>query len=383
MGLALCLLFALAGCNGIVLPEAAPEPEVIETPTATPAPTPSPSPTPDPTPTPTPEPPLFAFDGVVEHIFFHPLIYDAELAFGGWKAEGLDDWMVTVSEYNKILQSLYEKGFILVHLTDVYEERIEDGMPRMVRKELLLPEGKKPIVISFDDVNYYDYMREFGFVYKLILGDDGEIWDFSIEKDGTERITQERDIITILDAFVKENPDFSWRGAKGCIGLTGFDGILGYQTQEESENRQAEIEAVRPIVARLKESGWMFASHSFGHPDFVKISQARLVHDATRWHDEVESIIGPTPVLLYPYGADCQKDPDKMKTLFDHGFRIFCAVGIDSYVRISETDSAVFMDRRHPDGTTLRWRRSGYLDLYDAKEVFDPARPDRPLDFSR
>ena len=29
-----------------------------------------------------------------------------------------------------------------------------------------LPEGKKPLIVSFDDVNYYQYMLENGFTYK-------------------------------------------------------------------------------------------------------------------------------------------------------------------------------------------------------------------------
>jgi hypothetical protein len=376
----------LAGC-GVLTPgieaEASPTPPTTD-PLPTPPPTPSPTPTPEPTPEPTPAPVLAEFTGQVEHLFFHPAIYDPEYAFGRWNAEDLDAWMVTTGEYEKMLQSIYEKGFILVHLTDVYEETTVDGAARMVRKPLLLPEGKKPLVISFDDVNYYQYMRESAIVYKLILGDDGEIWDYSIDPDGTAHVTQERDIVTILDAFVREHPDFFWRGAKGTIGLTGYEGILGYHTFGESENRASEIEAVKPIIARLKETGWDFASHTFGHPDLKVISLGRLQHDADRWQEEVEPLIGPTPVLLYPYGADPQKDAAKMDYLLGKGFRMFCAVGKESYVRIDKTIPAVFMDRRHPDGTTLRAHRSQYLDLYDAQEVFDPARPDTlPVDFSK
>lgn len=46
----------------------------------------------------------------------------------------------------------------------------------MVRNTLMLPEGKKPLVISFDDVNYYPYMLDEGFTSKLVVGEDGEIW---------------------------------------------------------------------------------------------------------------------------------------------------------------------------------------------------------------
>lgn len=51
------------------------------------------------------------YDGIVEHLFFHPIIAYPELAFDGdAQANGLDDFMVTVDEFNKILDSVYEKG---------------------------------------------------------------------------------------------------------------------------------------------------------------------------------------------------------------------------------------------------------------------------------
>ena len=62
-----------------------------------------------------------AYNGVVEHLFFHPVIAYPEQAFDGdHMSDGYDDWMVTVGEYNKILQSVYEKGFVLVDISDCW-----------------------------------------------------------------------------------------------------------------------------------------------------------------------------------------------------------------------------------------------------------------------
>ena len=58
------------------------------------------------------------WSGVVEHLFFHPVIAYPELAFDGdTQANGLDDFMVTVDEYNRILQSVYDKGSRMVRST--------------------------------------------------------------------------------------------------------------------------------------------------------------------------------------------------------------------------------------------------------------------------
>ena len=34
------------------------------------------------------------------------------------------------------------------------------------------------------------------------------------------------DLVPLLDDFIKEHPDFSYRGAKACIAFTGYNGIL-------------------------------------------------------------------------------------------------------------------------------------------------------------
>ena len=88
-------------------------------------------------------------DQIVEHLFFHPVIAYPQWAFhdcGASQSEryGLDDWMVTADEYAKILQSVYEKGYILVAIEDVWSEVTDESGTHMVRNTLKLPEGKKP-----------------------------------------------------------------------------------------------------------------------------------------------------------------------------------------------------------------------------------------------
>ena len=150
------------------------------------------------------------WDGVVEHLFFHPIVAYPELAFDGdSQADGIDDWMVTVDEYDKILQSVYDRGYVLVDINDVWSESTDaNGQPVMIRNTLYIPEGKKPLIFSYDDVNYYDYMLKDGFTYKLILGEDGLIWSYGLDPQGNEVISQDLDAVTILDKFVREHPDF-------------------------------------------------------------------------------------------------------------------------------------------------------------------------------
>ena len=344
------------------------------------------------------DPAYVPYDGVVEHLFFHPVVAYPELAFDGdAQSDGIDDFMVTADEYRAILQSVYDRGFVLVDIADVWSETTgEDGQPKMVRNTLYLPEGKKPLILSFDDVNYYPYMLDNGFAYKLILGDDGKIVSWGLDPQGKEVVSRDLDAIPILDKFVEEHPDFSPFGAKGCLSLTGYEGILGYRTQtdtkswtdEQEAHRQTEREAVKPIVAELKRTGWTFGSHTWGHIRLGTKPMETIQADTKRWADEVGSLVGPTNVLFYPHGErpdgnDWKKTGPVFQYLQSQGFRIFCAVGINSFSYIKPDICAVICDRLHPDGTTLRGTEKvlgWYSQFYDTKEIIDlEVRPQREV----
>ncbi len=338
-----------------------------------------------------------AYDGLVEHLFFHPIIAYPELAFDGDAQEkGLDDYMVTVDEFNKILESCYANDYVLVDIGNVWSEVTgDDGQPKMVRNTLYLPEGKKPLIFSYDDTNYYPYMLENGFAYKLILGEDGKVTSWGLDPDGNEVTSRDLDAIPALDKFVEEHPDFSPFGAKACLSLTGYQGILGYRTQTDGDvewtgeleaNRQSEREAVKPIIEELKRTGWTFGSHTWGHIRLGSGNIAKITADTEKWFDEVGSLVGETTILFYPHGerpdgGDWKQTGEAFRYLQSKGFRVFCSVGIESFSYIKKDICAVICDRLHPDGTTLRNSRKRYLQFYDAKDILDPVRPDYGVDW--
>ena len=294
---------------------------------------------------------------------------------------------------------MYDRGYILVAMEDVWSEVTDETGTHMVRNTLMLPEGKKPLVISFDDVNYYPYMLDEGFTSKLVVGEDGEIWAQCTDPYTNETfLTKELDATPILDEFVYEHPDFSLNGAKAIFSLTGYCGILGYRTQDDRDiapdspdrpafdaYRASEIEAVKPVIERLKETGWTFGSHTWGHIRLDSKSMQTIINDTERWADEVGSLVGPTQILFYPHGGrpdgdDWHTTGERFKYLQSQGFRVFASVGTSSFSFVKPDISAVICDRLHPDGTTLRGSKrvlSWYQQFYDAKDIIDlTVRPD-------
>ena len=323
---------------------------------------------------------LVDYSGRVEHLFTHSLIAFPELAYPT-DISDVDKVKntyfidcITVTEFKKIIQALYDDDYMLVNLNYIYEVG-SDGIPRL-KKSFKFPEGKKPLVFSFDDTNYYSNKMGRGMIDKLILI-DGKVGTYTKHADGTVVQGFDEEYIPILDRFVEEHPDFSFNGAKGMICVTGFDGILGYRTQRVSEgdgrteaDRQREIEAVKPIVQALKDTGWYFASHSYKHGVMENYGRDSMLDCATKFENEVKPLIGDTKIYVYPYGSwkrssDGSTCPAPQKVLNDLGFEYFCSVGVTYYAKTrSDLGNIILSDRANVDGAAFVW----FQDLFSYDE---------------
>ena len=215
----------------------------------------------------------------ITHVFFHSLIVDTSRAFDGDSDEaGYNQMMTTVSEFKKMIQSMYEKGYVLVSPHDMAVVN-DDGT--MSRGKIMLPEGKIPFVLSEDDVSYYHYMDDDGFATKLVIDDNGDIKCEYKKADGTV-VTGDYDVVPILDSFIKQHPDFSYHGRKGILAMTGYNGVLGYRTdgayktkKNLQDNQKAflkanpdfdydkEVKQAKKVAKAMKKDGWEFSRPSF------------------------------------------------------------------------------------------------------------------------
>lgn len=323
----------------------------------------------------------------VSHLFFHSLIVDPRRAFDDdGQGPGYDDYMCTVEEFAAILQTLYDDGYVLISPHDIC--RREDG-GAMDRRAIMLPEDRRPLVLSQDDVCYYEYMSGDGFADDLHLDADGRVVSGYTDAEGAPH-EGSYDLVPLVDDFLADHPDFSYRGRKGILALTGYNGIFGYRSsaREYGDDPQALAmaqEQARTVAGALKEDGWELASHSWGHLDIGEVAFEKLTADFDRWDAEVRPLTGDTDLLILPFGADLSGvepyDPEdpRYRLVRDHGFDYVFTVDGTAEYWAQLHDDCLRQARMNVDGIRLRANAAGeersLEPFFDSSAVLDDARP--------
>ena len=331
----------------------------------------------------------------VLHLSFESLIADTDQAFGqedSSAAATLDQTRVTVDEFNAMLGQLYEEGYVLVRFSDLAAVN-EDGA--MEAKKLMLPSGKKPLLLSETNVNYDLELFGQGLASRLVLDGNGALTCERQASDGST-VTGAFDVVPCVEAFIQEHPDFS-NGARGILGLTGYNGILGYRTDDalatSTDNRYAakygvfdtaaEKEAAAPVIEALKSAGWEFACNGYDGTNYGSDEEA-VSADLTKWNESVGTLVGNTTILLFPSGTDSrgwkaydESDP-VYQILKKQGFLYYGSMDI-SGTKTQLTEQYLRCSYMHVDGYRM------YQDLYkdagrftgilDFQEIYDSKRP--------
>ena len=338
---------------------------------------------------------IYSDPNKVPHLSFQMLIADPARAFVNEDyGNSYNRNYVTTDEFEKILQQLYDNGYMLVSIYDL----VDRSEGNFYAGTLRLPVGKKPIVLSQVAANYFTYMTDgdedglpdkdgAGFPYCLDLDDSGNFVSKMIDAEGNE-VVGIFDFVTILEKFIAEHPDFSYQGARAVLAVTGYDGIFGYRTNPEvretqgSEYYAQQLSGAQKIVDALKAAGYDLACYSYEHISYGDSAVELINGDLGLWTEQVTPILGDVDILVYPYGDDINSsisstyDGDKYNALYDAGFRIF--VSMDNYVEASAqvTESYFRQTRRWVTGAKMAYASETFEDLFNPAAVLNNQRGD-------
>lgn len=115
---------------------------------------------------------LEAYTKTVPHLFLHQMIPFPQVAFAQAKAvrDDFDDWYLTKIETMRLMDQLRERDYILVDLFKVFT--MIDGQ-MAPNPDFRVPRGKKPIIISIDDLSFNRFLLGKGFADRIIVDEQG------------------------------------------------------------------------------------------------------------------------------------------------------------------------------------------------------------------
>lgn len=325
--------------------------------------------------------------GKVPNLSFQLLIADPQRAFNDptYKSS-FDKNFVTTEEFSKILESLYDNGYILVRLSDLVEVTAEG----YTAKNLLLPEGKKPLLLTQTNVNYSLYLVDSdgdmvadkngcGFANKLLVDANGNLACEMVDAQGNT-VTGDYDLVPILENFIKAHPDFSYRGAKATLALTGFNGLFGYRTHADAKMKLGEeayaqeVAGAQKVATALKNAGYDLACYTYSNTAYGSQSLTNLQKDLNNWLSESASILGTLDTFVFAWNSDIASEAtpysgEKFQVLQESGFRYYLGFCPNGTTWATLQQDYMRMGRLMVSGENIRNHPQWFAGIFDCTNL--------------
>ncbi len=325
--------------------------------------------------------------GTVQVLCIRQLIADNEVAFGVAHVETNEDLFLTTSEFEKILEQLYQNDYVLVDAESLADL---SNTGYLVEQSLVVPVGKKPVVLVIEALDYSVHNISSGCCSRLILNDQNQICGEYTDSLGNNVVSRKAEAIGILDEFIEKHPDFSYNGAKGVISLCGYEACFGYVVDEDelddrnlaltsngfapidlsAEEIEVNRTTVKNIAAVLIDTGWKFASSTYGNINAADSDMETIQGDIQKWITQIGSLLGEVHIIVYPGGNYIKGTDDRANYLKSLGFRIFMGVGANPYYIYG--DNYLYYDRNLINASLMRTR--DYSNLFDVYYCYDEDR---------
>ena len=272
---------------------------------------------------------------------------------------------ITTGEFSAILDQLYANGYVLVSLYDfAVPVTNEDGSVGVNRTSIRLPEGKKPIILTQEGVNYYSHTENCGgFADSLAVNASGELTCRLGESEGAF------DLVPVLNDFLAQHPDFSYEGARATIAVSGYEGLFGMGMDQS--------DAIKAVADKLRAQGYDIACYTYADMEYADFGVAGVQEDLDKWTAELLPVLGSTDILVYPTGGDIKGQEaysgSKYDALHTGGFRYF--VGVTNGTQWGMTTGEYARQTRTlVTGANLADHPDWFDGMFDAASVLSPDR---------
>ena len=332
----------------------------------------------------------FNSPSTIPNLSFHVLIADPARAYADKDYGGLYNRnFVTTDEFQRILEQLYKNNYILVDFDSFVSGNTDlEGNVSFFSVPIKLPEGKKPVMITETMVNYYAYMVDGnkdgvadaggdGFANKLVVDAAGDVKAEYIDINGQTHVGN-YDLVPILEDFIKQHPDFSYRGARATLAVTGDEGVFGWRcnTTYIATVGQAfydeQVKGAKEVVEALRSKGYRIASYSYKNEDYGQLNANQIQADLTSWNDQITPILGQVDTIVFAKNSDIRDyTGPKFNVLYTSGFRYLVTNAEQPYAEVNNT--YVRQSRLMVTGNSMAWKSAQFtnLSLFDPNIVLD------------
>ena len=335
----------------------------------------------------------------IPNLSFQLLIADTGRAFShDVYGSSFNRNFITTEEFAKMLQQLFENGYVLVNREDIWEKTTaEDGTTAYTAKSVLLPAGKKPLLLTQTNVNYNYYLIDGdgdklpdqyggGFASKLTY-EDGTFICEMVDANG-QMVTGDFDLVPILENFIKNNPGFSYRGARATLALTGYNGLLGYRTSASAKTDFGEtayesaVEGAKKVAEALRKTGYELAFYTYENMGYGEKGTPEIQLDLDNYRNEMVPILGELDTLVFAQNSDIAPQGaysgEKYELLKAAGFSQFIGFAENGITWADLQTDYVRQGRIMVTGTNVKYNAQWFASMFDSEIVLDIARGEIP-----
>ena len=327
---------------------------------------------------------------LIPNLSFHVLIEDmtrakADTEFGG----SYNKNFVTTGEFSKILTQLYNNGYVLVDFNSFVSAQTDlEGNEKFMVKSIMLPEGKKPVMLTETMVNYFAYMvdgdgdgkadaKGDGFANKLVVDANGDIKAEYIDAAG-QTLTGNYDFVPILEDFISQHPDFCYQGARAILAVTGHEGVFGYRcntayiSSVSQQYYDEQVAGAKTITNALRDKGYTIACYTYKNDAYGKLSAAQIQADLQSWASQVVNVIGQVDTFVFAKQSRLTDYGDgnaAFRAMYTSGFRYFISNDQSPLTEINDT--YVRQNRLMVTGENMQHKSSQFSGLFDTNAVLE------------